>query len=251
MRKKVIAANWKMNKTNKEALETLTELKNLTGDIENVTIVVGAPFTALSDAVKTVKDSNISIAAQNIYPKDEGAYTGEISPVMLKYIGVNYVIVGHSERREYFKETNEFINEKIMATLSHDMIPIFCIGEKLEDREQKRTNEVIKEQLIIGLNNLSIEDAKKLIIAYEPVWAIGTGKSASPQMAQETHKEIRNILAEIFTEEVAKIIPIQYGGSINVENAKTLLSEPDIDGGLIGGASLRAESFYKIIKAGE
>jgi len=251
MRKKVIAANWKMNKTNKEAIEMLTELKELTKNIKNVTIIVGAPYTALSDAVNTVKGSNISIAAENVYPKEEGAYTGEISPIMLKDIGVKYVIIGHSERREYFNESNDFINEKVKIVLAHGMLPILCIGEKLEDRESGKTNEVNKTQLVEGLKDISKEDVKKLVIAYEPVWAIGTGKTATPQMAQETHKKIRNILAEIFDEETANIIPIQYGGSMKGENAKDLLSEPDIDGGLIGGASLKADSFYTIIEAGE
>lgn len=249
MRKVVIAGNWKMYKNNEEAVAVLTELKDLARDVKNIDIVIGAPFTCLSDAVKVVKGSNIQIAAENVYPKIEGAYTGEISPKMLKDIGVSHVIVGHSERREYFKESDEFINEKIKALLEIGLIPIFCIGEKLEERENGKTLEVNSKQIRNGLKDLSKEDAKKVIVAYEPVWAIGTGKTATPEMAQETHSEIRNVLAEMFGKDVAEEITIQYGGSMKPENAKDLLSQKDIDGGLVGGASLKAASFYEIIKA--
>lgn len=250
MRKIVIAGNWKMYKTNQEAVQVLTELKNLTKDIKDIDIVIGAPFTALSDAVKAVGGSNIKIAAENVYPKSEGAFTGEISPVMLKSIGVSHVIIGHSERREIFKETDEFINEKVRAVLAEGLTPIFCIGEKLEERENGKTIEVNERQVRKGLKDLTKEDARKVIVAYEPVWAIGTGKTATPEMAQETHKEIRDVLADMFGNEVAKDITIQYGGSMKPENAKDLLGQPDIDGGLVGGASLKAESFFEIIKAG-
>lgn len=249
MRKVVIAGNWKMYKNNEEAVAVLTELKELVKDEKTVDIVIGAPFTCLSDAVKAVVGSNIQIAAENVYPKIEGAYTGEISPKMLKDIGVSHVIVGHSERREYFKESDEFINEKIKVLLQIGLTPIFCIGEKLEDREIGNTLEVNSKQIRNGLKDLSKEDAKKVIVAYEPVWAIGTGKTATPEMAQATHREIRNVLAEMFGEDVAEEITIQYGGSMKPENAKDLLSQKDIDGGLVGGASLKADSFYEIIKA--
>ena len=251
MRKTVIAGNWKMYKTNKEAGEGLTQLKDLTKDVSTVDIVIGAPFTCLSDAVKAVKGSNVKIAAENVYPKEEGAYTGEVSPKMLKDIGVEYVILGHSERREYFGETDEFINQKVKAVLEYGMTPIFCIGEKLEDRESGKTLDVNTRQIKGGLAGLSQEEAKKVIVAYEPVWAIGTGKTATPEMAQETHKEIRNVLAEMFGKDVAEEITIQYGGSMKPENAKDLLSQADIDGGLVGGASLKADSFFEIIKAGK
>ena len=251
MRKTVIAGNWKMYKTNKEAVEVLTQLKDLTKDVSTVDIVIGAPFTCLSDAVKAVKGSNVKIAAENVYPKEEGAYTGEVSPKMLKDIGVEYVILGHSERREYFGETDEFINQKVKAVLEYGMTPIFCIGEKLEDRESGKTLDVNTRQIKGGLADLSQEEAKKVIVAYEPVWAIGTGKTATPEMAQETHKEIRNVLAEMFGKDVAEEITIQYGGSMKPENAKDLLSQADIDGGLVGGASLKADSFFEIIKAGK
>lgn len=250
MRKTIIAGNWKMNKTNKEAVEMLTELKEIVKGIDSVGIVIGAPFTALSDAVKAVAGSNIKIAAENVYPKESGAYTGEVSPVMLKEIGVEYVILGHSERREYFKESDEFINEKVKCVLAHEMTPILCIGEKLEDRETGRTNDVNKTQINGGLAGLTAEEAKKVVIAYEPVWAIGTGKTATPEIAEETHKAIREELARMFGEEVANEITIQYGGSMKPENAQELLAQADIDGGLIGGASLKAQDFSKIVKAG-
>jgi len=239
-----------MYKNNKEAIETLTQLKNLIKDVKNVDIVIGAPFTCLSDAVKTVEGSNVKIAAENVYPKIEGAYTGEISPKMLKDIGVTYVILGHSERREYFKESDEFINQKVKAVLEIGMKPILCIGEKLEERESGKTLEVLSKQIKGGLADLSKKDAEKVIIAYEPVWAIGTGKTATPEMAQETHKAVRNVLAEMFGKDVADKMIIQYGGSMKPENAKDLLSQEDIDGGLVGGASLKADSFFEIIKTG-
>ncbi len=251
MRKKVIAGNWKMNKTNTEAVEMLAELKELVKGIENVGIIIGAPFTALSDAVKVVKGSNIAIAAENVYPKDSGAYTGEISPIMLKSIGVEYVILGHSERREYFKESDEFINEKVKAVLANGMLPILCIGEKLEERESGKTNEVTETQIRGGLKDLTAEEAERVIIAYEPVWAIGTGKTATPEMAQETHKQIREVLVSMFGNETAEKMVIQYGGSMKPDNAVELLAQKDIDGGLIGGASLKASSFAEIIVAGK
>lgn len=248
MRVNVIAGNWKMNKTNDEAIKMLTELKEIVKDVKGVKIVIGAPFTALSDAVKTVAGTNVEIAAENVYPKKSGAYTGEISPVMLEAIGVKYVIIGHSERREYFNESNQFINEKVKAVLAHNMTPILCIGEKLEDRENGRTLEVNEKQIREGLEGITAEEAKKIIVAYEPVWAIGTGKTATPEMAQETHKEIREVLRDMFGD-VAEEIVIQYGGSMKPENAAELLAQADIDGGLIGGASLEAESFAKIVNA--
>ena len=250
MRRLVIAGNWKMYKNNKEAVETLTQLKDLTKEIKNVDIVIGAPFTCLSDAVKTVEGSNVKIAAENVYPKIEGAYTGEISPKMLKDIGVTYVILGHSERREYFKENDEFINQKVKAVLEIGMKPILCIGEKLEERDSGKTLEVLSKQIKGGLADLSKEAAEKVIIAYEPVWAIGTGKTATPEMAEETHRAIRNVLAEMFGKDIADKMIIQYGGSMKPENAKDLLSQENIDVGLVGGAALKADSFFEIIKAG-
>lgn len=250
MRKTIIAGNWKMNKTAKETRATLTELRALADGIEGVEIVIGTSFTSLESAVETVKGSNIKIAAQNLYPKDSGAFTGEISPVMLKDLGVEYVILGHSERREYFKESNEFINSKVKAALAHGLTPILCIGEKLEDREAGRTAEVNEKQIREGLAGLTSEEAKKTVVAYEPIWAIGTGKTATPEMAEATHLEIREVLIDMFDREIAEEMTIQYGGSMNAKNAKDLMAQKDIDGGLVGGASLEASSFIEVIKAG-
>ncbi|MBZ4682941.1 MAG: triosephosphate isomerase [Fusobacteriaceae bacterium] len=250
MRKTIVAGNWKMNKTNAEAVETLKKLAELTKDIDGVEVVIGAPFTALSDAVKAVEGSKIKIAAQNMNPNEKGAFTGEISPLMLKAIGVEYVILGHSERREYYGETNEFINAKVKAALAHGLTPILCVGEKLEDREADKTEEVVEDHVRGGLKDLTKEEAKQTVIAYEPVWAIGTGKTASPEQAQEVHKFIRNLLTDMYGEEIANEITIQYGGSMKPENAKELMSQPDIDGGLVGGASLEADSFAKVVEAG-
>lgn len=250
MRKTIIAGNWKMNKTAKETRATLTELRALADGIEGVEIVIGTPFTSLESAVETVKGSNIKIAAQNLYPKDRGAFTGEISPVMLKDLGVEYVILGHSERREYFNESNEFINSKVKAALAHGLTPILCIGEKLEDREAGRTAEVNEKQIREGLAGLTSEEAKKTVVAYEPIWAIGTGKTATPEMAEATHLEIREVLVDMFDREIAEEMTIQYGGSMNAKNAKDLMAQKDIDGGLVGGASLEASSFIEVIKAG-
>lgn len=250
MRKTIVAGNWKMNKTVAETKDMLSELKELAKDVKGVEVVIGAPFTALESAVKTVEGSNIAIAAQNMYPKDSGAYTGEISPVMLKELGVKYVILGHSERREYFHETNLFINEKVKSALAHGLIPILCIGERLEEREAGRTAEVNEKQIREGLAGLTPGEAVKVVIAYEPVWAIGTGKTATPEMAEETHKEIRDVLTAMFGAKVASEITIQYGGSMNAKNAAELLAMENIDGGLVGGASLDAPTFIQVIKAG-
>ncbi len=250
MRKTIVAGNWKMNKTNSETVAILKELKDLVKGIDGIGIVLGVPFTALSDAVKAVEGSNIEIAAQNMNPNESGAFTGEIAPNMLTSIGVKYVILGHSERREYYKEDDEFINAKVKTALKNGLTPILCIGEKLEDRESGKTNEVTETQIKGGLYGLTSEEALKVVIAYEPVWAIGTGKTATPEVAQETHKSIRNTLADMFGAEVAEEITIQYGGSMKAENAKELMEQEDIDGGLVGGASLEASSFSKIIKAG-
>lgn len=250
MRKKIIAGNWKMNKTNQEGIETIKELAQLTSHVSNIDIVIGAPAVMLSDLVRAASGTNIKIAAQNMYPKDNGAFTGEISPVMLKSIGVEYVILGHSERREYFGESDEFINEKVKSALTHNITPILCIGEKLEERENGKTKEVNTKQVKEGLKGITNEEAAKIVIAYEPVWAIGTGKTATPEMAQETHKEIREVLSEIFGKETSEKIRIQYGGSMNAGNAKELMAQYDIDGGLVGGASLDAKVFKIVVEGG-
>lgn len=250
MRKKIVAGNWKMNKTNCEGVVTINELKSLIAEYKEVEVIIGAPAIMLSDLVKAAEGSNIKIAAQNMYNKDSGAFTGEISPVMLKAIGVNHVILGHSERREYFGETDTFINEKVKAALAHGITPILCIGEKLEERESGKTLEVNSRQVKGGMASLTEDEAKKVIIAYEPVWAIGTGKTATPEMAQETHNAIREVVREMFGSEVADGTIIQYGGSMNAANAAELMAQPDIDGGLVGGASLDAKTFAVVVKAG-
>ncbi len=250
MRKKIVAGNWKMNKTNAEGAETIRELGALVAEYKNVEVIIGAPSIMLSDLVKAAEGTRVKIAAQNMYPKDSGAFTGEISPLMLKAIGVEHVILGHSERREYFGETDEFINAKVKAALAHGITPILCIGEKLEERESGKTAEVNSRQIKGGMAGLTTEEAKKVVVAYEPVWAIGTGKTATPEMAQETHKEIRGVVAEMFGAEVAEGMVIQYGGSMNAANAADLMAQPDIDGGLVGGASLDAKTFAVVVKGG-
>lgn len=250
MRRNMVAGNWKMNKNNAEGVETIKELEALTSEYTNVDIVIGAPAIMLADLVKATKGGNVKVAAQNMHPKEFGAFTGEISPKMLNAIGVEYVILGHSERREYFFESDEFINEKVKAALNHKITPILCIGEKLEERESGKTFEINSRQLKGGMANLTPEEAKKVIIAYEPVWAIGTGKTATPEMAEETHKEIRGVIAEMFGENVADGMIIQYGGSMNADNASELMAKPNIDGGLVGGASLDSKVFALVVKAG-
>ncbi len=250
MRKIIIAGNWKMNKT---CTETREFFESLLPKIEGLSrnVVVGVPFTSLQEAVKFTKGSIVKIAAQNMNPNEKGAYTGEVSPLMLKDLGVEYVILGHSERRAYYHETNEFINEKVKSALKHDLRPILCIGEKLEDRENGTTTEVVKEQLVEGLKGVSKEDITKVVIAYEPIWAIGTGKTATPEIAQEVHSFIRNLLTSLYTKELAEEVTVQYGGSMKPSNVVDLLKQSDIDGGLIGGASLEPESFVELIKAGK
>lgn len=248
MRKRIVAGNWKMNKTNKEAVKMVTELKELVKGIEEIGVVVGAPFTALAELTKITEGSNVAIAAQNMNAKDNGAYTGEISPLMLKDLGVKYVILGHSERREYYGETNEIVNEKVKAALANGLKAILCVGEKLEDREAGNTEAVVKNHLEGGLVGISKEDMANVVVAYEPVWAIGTGKTASPEQAEEVHKFIRDLLTDLYDEATAQDVTVQYGGSMKPANSKELISQENIDGGLVGGASLEAASFAEIVK---
>ena len=250
-RKYFIAGNWKMNKTAAEAVALIDGIKAKQGSQSKVDVAVCPTFTALDAASKALAGSTIKLGAQNVYTKASGAYTGEISADMLKEFGCAYVILGHSERREYFKECNCFINEKVKVVLANGMKPILCVGEKLEDREAGKTIDVVSEQTIKGLADISKEDAKNVVIAYEPVWAIGTGKTATPDMAQEVHAEIRKILTNLFGSEVAEGIQILYGGSMKPENAKDLLAQKDIDGGLIGGAALKPDSFVALIEAAQ
>ena len=251
MRKVIVAGNWKMNKTAKEAAQFFNELKPLVADVKNAGIVIGAPFTALETATRETAGSNIKIAAENMNAKESGAYTGEVSPLMLKDLGVEYVILGHSERREYYHETDEIINEKVKSALAHDLKPILCFGETLEEREAGTTNDVVKTQITGGLKDVTAAEMANVVLAYEPVWAIGTGKTATPEQAQEVHAFIRGLLTDLYGKEVAENVTVQYGGSMNDANAADLIAQTDIDGGLVGGASLIPEKFAVIIKAGD
>ena len=249
MRKPVIAGNWKMNKTIKEAIELVNSLKRELIDIQEVEIVVCPVYTALSDISDLLIDSNISLGAQNVYWEPSGAFTGEISPAMLKDAGCKYVIIGHSERRKYFNESDQTVNKRIKAAQGLGLIPIFCVGETLEEREANKTIDVVKRQLAGGLEGLEKDALLNLIIAYEPVWAIGTGKTATPQQAQEVHSFIRSWLVDNCSEEVAESLRILYGGSVKSDNIKELMQQGDIDGALVGGASLDSSSFVGIVKS--
>ena len=248
-RRYFIAGNWKMNNTASKAVELINGINAQIAGETSVDVAVCPTFTALDASSKALAGSNVKLGAQNMYTKASGAYTGEISADMLKEFNCAYVILGHSERREYFKETDEFINEKVKAVLANGMKPILCVGEKLEEREAGNTIAVVSKQTSEGMAGLSAEDAQKVVIAYEPVWAIGTGKTATPAMAQEVHAEIRKVLADLFGAEAAENIQILYGGSMKPENADDLLKEKDIDGGLIGGAALKADSFVALVKS--
>ena len=248
-RRYIIAGNWKMNKTAAEAVGLARGIASEWGNEAGVEVVLCPPFTALESVAEILKDSSVLLGAQNMHPTGSGAYTGEVSAQMLRYFHVSYVILGHSERREYFAESDAFINEKVLAALGNDLKPILCVGETLEQREHGNTLEVVDAQVRGGLKQVTSEEAESLVIAYEPVWAIGTGKTATPEMAQEVHASIRGILADLFGSEPAEKIRIQYGGSMKPGNAGELLLQPDIDGGLIGGASLEVESFSGIIEA--
>ncbi len=249
MRTPIIAGNWKLNKTSREALQLVEELKRDVADVTGVDIVVCPPFTSLESVSEALTETNIAVGAQNLYWADSGAFTGEISAPMLKDFGVQYVIIGHSERRQYFGETNETVNKRIRAALTHGLTPIVCVGENLAQRESNKTFDVIKDHCEGSLKDLTVEEMKKIVIAYEPVWAIGTGKTATPEQAQEVHAFIRGLLGKMFGAEIANSVRLQYGGSVTPENTALLISQPDIDGALVGGASLKAPSFAAIIKA--
>ena len=248
MRKPIIAGNWKMNNTIKEAVELVNGLKRELSSVETVDIVVCPAFTALSDVNELTMDSNIALGAQNIFWEEKGAFTGEIAPNMLVDAGCKYVIIGHSERRQYFAETNETVSKRIKAALSAGLKPIVCVGEVLAEREAGKTFDVIKNHVTGSLAGLSNDDMRNIVLAYEPVWAIGTGKTATKEQAQEVHKYIRGLLKELFNDEVASETRIQYGGSVKPENIKELMSQEDLDGALVGGASLKIDSFSAIVK---
>ena len=246
MRKKVIAGNWKMNMLPGEAIEFITELTPLVKDSKKE-VILCVPYTDLFYALLTAQGTNIKIGAQNMHFEEKGAYTGEVSGKMLKSINVEYVIIGHSERRQYFNETDETVNKKIKAAFANGLKPIVCVGETLEQREAGKTVEIITKQTELALEGLTNEQVKNTIIAYEPIWAIGTGKTATSEDANNSIKEIRNKIADIYGKDVAEEVIIQYGGSVKSTNAKELFEMSDIDGGLVGGASLKAEEFSKIV----
>ena len=246
-RKTIIAGNWKMNKTAAEAKSFIEEFKPLVADIDSVEIVLCPVFTALTSAVEAAAGSNVKIGSQNIHWAANGAYTGEISAAMLKETGIDYVIIGHSERRQYFGETDETVNQRLNAALEAGLIPMVCIGELLEEREGGQTETVLGTQLKGGLAGISKEAMADIVVAYEPVWAIGTGKTATPEMAEETHAYIRKVLTEMFDADTADKVRIQYGGSMKGANSAELIAQPDIDGGLVGGAALEPASFAELI----
>jgi len=248
MRKIIIAGNWKLNKTPLEAIDLVNELKREVGDVTEVDVVVCPPFTALGDVRDALTESNIGVGAQNVYWEDSGAFTGEVSAPMIKALNVEYVIIGHSERRQFFGETDETVNKRIKASLAQGLKPIVCVGEVLEQREAGKAFDVIKTQCEGSLAGLSVEEMGKLIIAYEPVWAIGTGKTATPDQAQEIHQFIRKQLSQMYDDDLANSVRIQYGGSVKPDNTKDLMSQPDIDGALVGGASLKSEPFSQIVR---
>ena len=246
MRKKVIAGNWKMNMLPNEAIEYIEKFEPLVKDTENE-VILCVPYTNLFYALLSAQNTNIKIGAQNMHFAESGAYTGEVSGKMLKSIGVEYVIIGHSERRQYFNETDETVNKKIKAAFENELKPIVCVGETLEQKEEGKTQEIITTQVKLALDGLTPEQVKSTIIAYEPIWAIGTGKTATSEDANNSIKEIRKKIEEIYGKDIAESVIIQYGGSVKSTNAKELFETSDIDGGLVGGASLKPEEFAKIV----
>ncbi len=250
MRKNIVAGNWKMNKSLQEGVELAKELNEALKDkTVNCDVVIGTPFIHLASVVAVVNTDKIGVSAQNCADKESGAYTGEVSAAMVASTGAKYVILGHSERRAYYGETPEILKEKVKLALANNLTPIFCIGEVLEEREAEKHFDVVKSQIEASLFELSAEDFSKIVLAYEPVWAIGTGKTASPAQAQEMHAFIRETIAGKYGQEIADNTSILYGGSANAGNAKELFSNPDVDGGLIGGASLGVDKFMPIIEA--
>lgn len=249
MRKPFVAGNWKMNMTAEEGVALAKGVKDAVAGIGDVEIAVAPPFTTIPAVADALKGSNVGVGGQDMHWEESGAYTGEISAEMLLTSGCSYVIIGHSERRTYFGETNETVNNKVKKALAAGLCPIVCVGETLEEREADKTEDVVRDHVEGGLAGLSSADIAKIVVAYEPVWAIGTGKTATPEQAQDVHRFIRGILASLSDQQTADSVRIQYGGSMKPENAAELLAKPDIDGGLIGGAALQADSFAGIVKA--
>ncbi len=248
MRIPIMAGNWKMHKTVGEAVDFVTRLQKALGDWKETEAVVAPPFVALAPVAERLKGTRIALAAQNCFWEDQGAFTGEVSPLMLRDLGCRYVIIGHSERRAYFGETDETVNKKVKAALSHDLLPIICVGESLEERERGDTFKIVERQIQAGLKGLDGAAPQTLVIAYEPIWAIGTGKTATPEQAQEMHAFIRGLVAAVFDSEGAEKVRIQYGGSVKPDNVDELMAQPDIDGALVGGASLEVDSFARIVR---
>jgi len=248
MRRPIIAGNWKMNNTVQESIDVAVGLKRKFYTFAEADIVICPPFTALSKVSDEILDSSIMLGSQDIYWEEKGAFTGEIAPGMLKDAGCRYVIVGHSERRHIFGETDEDVNKKLKAALKHGMVPIMCIGEKLEERDNGMMLEVLEKQLTRGLRDIAKDDMVRIIIAYEPVWAIGTGRTATSQQAQEAHKFIREFIGRVYDNEASSKIRIQYGGSVKPENIAQLMAQEDVDGALVGGASLDVNSFTEIVQ---
>ena len=247
MRRPVIAGNWKLYKTPKEAVQFIEQLKPLVQGSAHCDIVVAPTFTALGESVRAATGSNIRISAQDLFWEKEGAFTGEVSASMLADVGCQYCIVGHSERRQYFGETNETVKRKTQAALAAGLTPIVCIGETLAEREAKQTSQVIQSQFEEGLNDLTVQDFYRIVVAYEPVWAIGTGRTATPEMAVEVHKQIRLLAQQKFGSEASRELRVLYGGSVKPDNIKGLMAQVDIDGALVGGASLKPDSFASIV----
>ncbi len=247
MKKPFIAGNWKMYKTPSEAVSLVQTIKAGVSHKTDCDIVVCPPFTALASVTKLLEDSSLDLGAQNMHYDAEGAFTGEISPLMLKDLGCRYVILGHSERRQFFKEDDELINKKVRTAVKYSLVPILCIGETLAEREARQFFEVVKRQFEEGLKGLTGEEVSKLVIAYEPVWAIGTGQTATPEQAEQMHSYIRRLLNEKYGNEIASRVPLLYGGSVKPDNIASLMRKPNVDGALVGGASLKAETFSQII----
>ncbi len=246
-RKPIIAGNWKMNKTSVEARDLASKLIPLISNVKDREIVLGPPFTSLQAVSGAIKGTDISLAAQNMHWEDKGAFTGEISAEMLLDLGCKYVIIGHSERRQYFGETDETVNKKVRQALKKGLLPIMCVGETLAEREAGKLNEIINRQVTGGLKDIGVDDMKKVVIAYEPVWAIGTGRTATPEQANEVHALIRQKVKSLYNAQIADGLRIQYGGSVTPENVSSLMAKPDIDGALVGGASLKPESFAALV----
>ena len=250
-RKIVIAGNLKMYKTNTEALQLANQIKIKTTDIKKTGIVICPPFTALAPVADVMKDTSVAIGAQNMCWEREGAFTGAISAGMIKSTGANYVILGHSERRQYYNETDETVNQRIAAAIRHGLVPVFCVGETESQRESDATFSVLDKQVTIGLQDIALEDLATLVIAYEPVWAIGTGKTATTEQAQEVHQFLRSLLEKAYNVDFSESVRILYGGSVKPKNIAELMSMPDVDGALVGGASLDADTFSQIVKYSE